>query len=529
MLDITGAAANLNWNAASGSAWTTSTASKNWFNTGSGTADFFANGDIVNFTSSKTGTVSIVDSVSPGSMTVTGPGYTFVSSGSGAIVGAGSLTVQSPATLVLANTNASTYSGGTFLQGGLITFAANNALPTAGTLTLGAFNSSGTLDLAGFNQQVGGLGTDPNTTPSNQIITASTGNSTLTFSGGATSSAFAGTMQDVGTLNLTVSSGTLDLTGATTAYHGATTINGSGTLVLANNLLNSSGVSVASGASLNLTPTGAMTVASVISGSGAVNVNGTGVAILTASNNFTSQANVTSGTLVLANTAAMPAVGVNFGAGTGTVDLATDSSVAPFNINMGVTAGGQFTDTIIVDRATTGPGVLQTAGTFTSGANGTGGNGANSSGTLNVQAGANVTSGGTLNVSAVVLNDSPSVVTLDPTSAVMVVGSALGVHQWRYTGVGRFDLRKCVYGRIYPGQERRQSDDGRQWLLDDYRVGRVHRHDHGQRWHIEFSRGKLAGGRPDGHEPQHRCRNERRSHFVSVRQFELRLAERLDR
>jgi autotransporter-associated beta strand protein len=446
LLDITGNPATSNWNAASGSAWTTSTASTNWFNTGTSLSDFFANGDNVNFTSSKTGVVSIVDLVAPGPVTVSGPGYTFASSGSGAITGAGSLTVQSPATLVLATTNGSTYSGGTFLQGGSITLGANNALPTAGTLTMGAFGSSGTLDLGGFNQQLKGLAIDPGATASNQVVNASTGNSTLTFNGGATPSAYAGTIQDVGTLNLTVSAGTLDLTGATTTYHGATTINGNSTLVLANNLLNSTGASVASGASLNLTPTGTMTVASVISGSGAINVNGNGVAILTAANTFTNQANVTAGTLVLANTAAIPAVGVNFGAGTGTVDLATNTSVAPFNLNMGVTAGGQFTDTIIVDRATAGSGILQSAGTLTCGANGTGGNGANSTCTLNVQAGANVTSGGTLALTTVVLNDNPSVVILNPTGAVMQVGSAVGVHSGATLVLGG-----STFGNVFTG------------------------------------------------------------------------------
>ncbi len=458
LIDITGASANLNWNAVSGSAWTTSTASTNWLNTGSGSADLFANGDNVTFTSgTMAGTVSIVNQVGPGSTTVTGGAYTFVSSSSGAIAGIGALTVQSPATLLMATTNANTYTGGTFLQGGAITLGANNALPTAGTLTIGAFGTSGTLDLAGFSQQLKGLGTDPSATALNQVITASTGNSTLTFSGGATPSQFAGTIQDVGTLNLTVSAGTLDLTGASTTYHGATAVNGNGTLVLSGNLPNTSSVSTGAGSTLLISPSGnltfapnisnsgtftllaassgTLTVPGVISGAGLVNFNGnSGTIVLSASNTFTAQAAANVGTLVLASTAALPAVGANVGGNNVAIDLATDTPVIPFNFSN----NGTPNDTIIVDRATNGPGIKQTLATLTFGSNGT----------LNLQAGANVNnSGGTLEVTSLVLNGNPSTVTLNPTSGVMQIDAVTGAHSNTTLVLGGSSV-----GNVYTGK-----------------------------------------------------------------------------
>jgi fibronectin-binding autotransporter adhesin len=467
-LAISGSAANLNWNVSSGS-WNTLASPKNWLDAGTANTDYFVTGDNVNFTTAKSGTVTISEAVKPGSINVTG-GYTFTASGSGKITGATSLTVQSPAALVLACTN--DYSIGTFLTGGTISLGINNALPIADTLTMGTAASAGTFNLAGFSQQIAGLATDPTATAASQIITASVGSSTLTFNGGATSSSFAGTIQDTapsgGTLGLTVAGGTLDLTSAAaTNYFGATKISG-GLLLLGTNLPNTSGVSVAAGSTLGVTGTslsftpgisnsgtlaltansGTLALSGAISGTGAISVNGaaglvtlsspvtgsqavtvpssgtvaissnvtgtlnkngSGILILSGSNSFTAQATASSGTLVLANTAALPVAGVGTGANTATIDLATNTSVLPFNFNTNTT----FNDTLVSDRATLGPGINQNLAYIQLGG-----------GTFNVLTGPNVTSGGSLTANRISLTAGSTQTTIfNPIGVVLSTGT----------------------------------------------------------------------------------------------------------
>ena len=93
--------------------------------------------------------------------------------------------------------------------------------------------------------------------PGGQVITTSTGSPTLTFSGGGYS-VFPGTIQDTatttgGTLGLTVSSGTLDVSGGATTYYGPTTVNGGALLVAS--LPNSNGPTVASSGALYVSGT----------------------------------------------------------------------------------------------------------------------------------------------------------------------------------------------------------------------------------------------------------------------------------
>ena len=191
--------------------------------------------------------------MAPGSVTVSGGTYTFA--GPGKITNGTALTVQGSAALTIANTN--DYTLGTNLQGGSITLAIDNGLPVNGTLTLGSSGSSGTFDLAGHQQTVGGLAVGSNATAASQIITAGTGNSTLTFSNTAgIASTFYGTIQDTalsagsGMLSLTVSAGTLDTSSGATTYYGSTTVNGGQLLV--GTLPNSSSINIASGVALSV-------------------------------------------------------------------------------------------------------------------------------------------------------------------------------------------------------------------------------------------------------------------------------------
>ena len=156
---------------------------------------------------------------------------------------------------------------------------ANGAPPASGTVTLGTSTSSGTLDLAGHSQTIGGLAVASGATASSQIITTSTGSSTLTYNGGA--AVFGGTIQDTagypfagggGTLGLTVSGGTLDISTGSAAYSGATTVNGG--VLAANNLPNSSGISVGPAGGLTISGTN-LTIAAGVSNLGSVAFTGT--------------------------------------------------------------------------------------------------------------------------------------------------------------------------------------------------------------------------------------------------------------
>ncbi len=151
---------------------------------------------------------------------------------SGALSGGGAVVKSGTGTFTLGA--ASSYSGGTSITAGTVRLGLNNALLQSSPVSFGAASSSGTLDLAGFNQTVHGLAVNssvPGGNVSSQVIGSSgAGGSvaTLTFSGA--SSTFGGTIQDVVGANngqttaLTVSAGTLTLGGANT-FSGPTAVN----------------------------------------------------------------------------------------------------------------------------------------------------------------------------------------------------------------------------------------------------------------------------------------------------------------
>ncbi len=124
--------------------------------------------------------------------------------------GGGALNLAKSSTGVLTLSGADTYTGGTAIQAGTVQVGATNALPTGTTVTLGSNATNGTLDLGGFNQQIGGLAVAGGALSGSQTIanSSTTANSTLTFSGGTSS--FGGILKDAvaggtKTLALTVS------------------------------------------------------------------------------------------------------------------------------------------------------------------------------------------------------------------------------------------------------------------------------------------------------------------------------------
>ncbi|MCX7424576.1 MAG: autotransporter-associated beta strand repeat-containing protein [Planctomycetia bacterium] len=172
----------------------------------------------------------------PMALTVSGGNQTY-DNYSGVLSGTGSLTKTGDVTLTLAGAN--TYTGGTNIVAGTLRLGADNTLPIDGTVTFGGpGNYYGMLDLAGYDQQVGGMAVAPGTTAANQRIAIGpngvSDTSTLTFNG-AGASVFGGAIQDTfgsgpQKVSLTVSGGTLTLSGPN-SYTGDTVIN-AGTLVL---------------------------------------------------------------------------------------------------------------------------------------------------------------------------------------------------------------------------------------------------------------------------------------------------------
>ncbi|MFN3410419.1 MAG: beta strand repeat-containing protein, partial [Limisphaerales bacterium] len=133
------------------------------FNWNSGSEQYLDNGsygDFVTFDSSVSPNfnVALAVNVAPVGVLVTNSsgGFSdFSFYGPGKITGSGSLTKILGGSLTLNMTN--DYTGGTFLRQGAMILNTANALPVAGTLTLGMANAGANLVLNGFNQTLGGL------------------------------------------------------------------------------------------------------------------------------------------------------------------------------------------------------------------------------------------------------------------------------------------------------------------------------------------------------------------------------------
>ena len=181
-----------------------------------------------------------------------------------------------------------TYNGPTWIYGGgdLVNGVSGGALPTgtsidigtagSGGVSAGGASSAGTFDLDGNSQSVAGLNTEGTGSYTSDIVTnnGSSSPATLTVTGGGT---FAGVIQNGSSATaLTVSGGTLTLSGANT-YTGGTTIS-SGTLQITGSTASTGTVAVSSGATLSGTgSTGVVTV----SGGGNVNLQDSAIDHLT--------------------------------------------------------------------------------------------------------------------------------------------------------------------------------------------------------------------------------------------------------
>jgi autotransporter-associated beta strand protein len=341
-LTVSGVAGNLEWNGAGGNFWYTGTSSTaNWYNTTSGSADYFYAGDNVTFDNAGLQTnVSVSGTVNPGSVTVTGS-QSYTLSGPGNITGVTSVLMNGTSTLTIANTGGNDYTGGTFVNSGTVGVGANNALPIAGTVSLGTTGSNGTLDLAGNNQTVSGLSVGSGATPAAQVIgnSSTSSNSLLTVSGGT--STFGGTIQNAlgsgnQTVGLTLSnSADLTLTGPNT-FSGASTINGTSTLQIGNGGAGEAfAASVTDNGTLIFNHADALTYSGAISGSGTLTQQGTSLLTLVSPLNLTGATTVNSGTLDLAGNSG--SVGALLG--NGVVDNVSAGGLATLTVGSGALSG----------------------------------------------------------------------------------------------------------------------------------------------------------------------------------------------
>jgi fibronectin-binding autotransporter adhesin len=292
--------------------------------------------------------------------------------GTNVISGAGALTKTGVGTLSLGGNN--TYAGGTFINGGVISVSSDANLGAA----------SGALSLSGGTLRNGAA------FASARSVTLGSGGGTFdTVANLTLTNAIAGT----GALTK-IDNGALVLTGNNT-YTGGTTLSG-GVLQLGNGGTSGSIVgNVVNNGTLVFDRSDTSTLAGLISGSGALEQQGTGTTILSGANTYTGPTNVRAGSLIINGdqSAATAATGVDSGATLG---------------GKGVIGG----DVNIADGGTLSPGdVGGTPGTLTIKGNLSLSNLSNLNvdlgqanvvgGALNdlVQVNGDVTLGGTLNVS----------------------------------------------------------------------------------------------------------------------------------
>lgn len=234
---------------------------------------------------------------------------------SGTVIGLGSLHKEGAGTLVL--TGANTYSGGTTVNEGTLRAGSAQAFGSAsGFMTV---NNGATLELGGFNVTVAGLlGSG----------TVNLGNNTLTSSGGS-ANGFTGKITGTGGFTRT-GSWTQTLSGCDNDYTGKTTISGGGALsidCIANGGVNS-GIGASSNASANLVfnsgtlgysggsvktdrgftlqGSGTINVAQAattleftgqVVGAGGLTKNGAGTLVLSGNNTYTGATAISGGTL----------------------------------------------------------------------------------------------------------------------------------------------------------------------------------------------------------------------------------------
>jgi autotransporter-associated beta strand protein len=359
-LIVTGAAANLQWNGGSNHTWDADV-SQSWTNLSGGTADYFYNGDNVTFndTPGTAQTVTVSGKVQPGSVTFSSTNASYTLSGTGSIGGLTSLAMNGPGNLTINNSNS--YTGGTYLNGGLLNLG-NSAALGSGILAIGGGtldNTSGTaMTLAGnIPQNINGniffLGGSPLNTGTGAVTLGVSSAINVSGTGALT---IGGPISDGGHVySLTMNGpGTAILAGSS-SYSGGTNVNG-GTLQIGNGPKAGSvtgAINIAGGGTLvhsySSTPGIPNTfadVANTVSGSGTWVLQSTG-GTQTGQITFNGDNTGFTGNLIVANNTKLTlvvAAAVPGSPGTITVqnggDLFLATTASPFTVNAPLTLSG---------------------------------------------------------------------------------------------------------------------------------------------------------------------------------------------
>src|SRR5205823_1204971 len=156
----------------------------------------------------------------------------------GPVAGAGGLTQAGPGTLVLSNFNA--YAGGTTVAAGTLALGRDGTLPLSGAVTV----TTGTLDLRGHSQAIGGLTLGPAVAVNPTV--ADTGGGNLTLGGDVTVVGGSGALggRIAGALDLGGASRTFSAQGRTDQFYD---------LILGGPVRGTGGLTLAGGGALALT------------------------------------------------------------------------------------------------------------------------------------------------------------------------------------------------------------------------------------------------------------------------------------
>ena len=275
-LTVGGSFGFLTWTGGNNNTWDVQS-SPSWYNTTSGSADVFYNGDIVTFddsAGSAAGNVTINGPVQPAALTVsnTAVNYTF---GGGPIVGTTNLVKNGPGSLTLASSNA--YTGGTALNDGVLNANAAQAIGS-GPLVIsgGTFNANAAQSPAYVNVFGGVLNANAAMSPAYVNLSAGL----LNFGNSAA----------IGGGPLTISSGSLDNTSGssmTLAGNNAMNWNGSFTYLGSNPLNTGTGAVTLGSTAVVTVANSTLTVGGVIGGNYGFAVAGPGTLALAASNTYT--------------------------------------------------------------------------------------------------------------------------------------------------------------------------------------------------------------------------------------------------
>jgi fibronectin-binding autotransporter adhesin len=305
-LDVTGGVGILVWTGATSSAWDIQT-TPNFLNTATASADIFYNNDNVTFddtASNPNVTIPTGTAVAPGKLTFTNNSLNYTISGGGKITGVAGLTKSGNATLTLQTVN--DFTGDTVINAGKLDIGASGGIASANvSIASGAtlaVEAGGQLSNA-TNLTNNGQATFNNPTRSLATLNGAgnvTLNSTnLIVTAGGT---FSGSINDGSTPgSLTASGGTLILTG-TNNYSGNTTVT-AGTLQVGNGTTSGTlgtGPIVISGGALAFDRSDTVTLASAITGTGALQQIGSGKLLLTGANAY-GATNIAAGTLQVGN------------------------------------------------------------------------------------------------------------------------------------------------------------------------------------------------------------------------------------